>query len=84
MTGTAMTALRADRRERLRIALVMIGSGVLDGGKREAGGRRSEDRGKGTVSREGAKVAKWGGTAVREERSTLNAQLSSKKPRTPR
>ena len=61
--GRSTAVLRADRRERLRIALVMIGSGVLDGGKREAGGRRSEDRGKGTVSRGGAKNAELGGSS---------------------
>lgn len=51
---------RQERKERLRIALVMIGSGVLDGGKREAGGRGSEDRGKGTVSRGGAEYVERG------------------------
>ena len=61
--GGSSAELLTDRRERLRIALVMIGSGVLDGGKREAGGRRSEDRGKGTVSRGGAKNAELGGSS---------------------
>jgi hypothetical protein len=67
--GRDVGDFRADRRERLRIALVMIGCGLLR--RNTEGGVRSCGR-RGDVSRGGAENAELGGSGG--ERKTLNVQ----------